>query len=246
MKNKFVIYTALFGDYDDLIDPKEKYDGCDFICFTDQEHLVSNIWDIRVVKDSRLSRNMMNRQYKILPHIFLSDYEFSLYLDANIKLNENPVTLRNKYLIENNNNFVMPKHFLRDCIYEEAKECVVLKKSSYLPTKSQMSKYKKDEFPAHFGLGENNILLRRHNELSVIKIMNEWWDEINNETQRDQLSLAYIMWKNKMTFSFMAENARGNSPYFEYFYHKENINFLDKIKNKVSFSLRRLYFRNKL
>lgn len=46
MKNKFVVYTALFGNYDDLIDPKENYEGCDFICFTDQKHLTSDIcWD---------------------------------------------------------------------------------------------------------------------------------------------------------------------------------------------------------
>jgi len=30
MKNKLVIYTALFGDYDDLIEPKEKFEGCNF------------------------------------------------------------------------------------------------------------------------------------------------------------------------------------------------------------------------
>lgn len=29
MKNKFVVYTALFGNYDDLIEPKEKFEGCD-------------------------------------------------------------------------------------------------------------------------------------------------------------------------------------------------------------------------
>jgi hypothetical protein len=28
MKNKLVVYTALFGYYD-LIDPKEKFEGCD-------------------------------------------------------------------------------------------------------------------------------------------------------------------------------------------------------------------------
>lgn len=25
MKNRLVVYTALFGDYDDLIEPREKY-----------------------------------------------------------------------------------------------------------------------------------------------------------------------------------------------------------------------------
>jgi len=43
MKNKLVVYTALFGDYDNLIEPKEKFEGCDFICFTDQKHLTSDV-----------------------------------------------------------------------------------------------------------------------------------------------------------------------------------------------------------
>jgi hypothetical protein len=29
VKNKLVVYTALFGNYDDLIEPKEKFEGCD-------------------------------------------------------------------------------------------------------------------------------------------------------------------------------------------------------------------------
>ena len=37
MKNKLVIYTALFGDYDDLKDPYEPFDGCEFICFADDK-----------------------------------------------------------------------------------------------------------------------------------------------------------------------------------------------------------------
>lgn len=66
-KNNFVVYTALFGDYDNLIDPKEKYEGCDFIYFTDQKHLKSDIWEIRIVEDIDLPLNMMNRKYF---HIF--------------------------------------------------------------------------------------------------------------------------------------------------------------------------------
>ncbi len=60
----------------------------------------------------------------------------------------------------------------------------------------------------NFGLGENNILFRKHNSDNIIKLMNDWWEELNTQTKRDQLSLAYVLWKNGENFNFMDENAR--------------------------------------
>lgn len=222
MKKKFVVYTAIFGDYDDLIDPKEKFEGCDFICFTDQKHLKSDIWEIQYIKDCDLPPNMMNRKYKILPHLFLSEYEWSMYVDANIAILGNPLELAEKYL--NKYNLVMPKHFVRDCIYEEAKECVRIGKTKENETQIQMNNYKKEGFPKNFGLGENNILLRKHNDNKIIKLMNEWWKQLNIGTKRDQLSLAYVLWKNGEKFCFMEESARGN----DYFKIKIHISYLKK------------------
>ncbi|HBH9578999.1 TPA: hypothetical protein KYD21_004901, partial [Escherichia coli] len=37
IKNNIVVYTALFGDYDELIEIPEGMHKCDFICFTDQQ-----------------------------------------------------------------------------------------------------------------------------------------------------------------------------------------------------------------
>lgn len=38
MKNSFVVYTALFGDYDDLIEPRDNFEGCDFIYSNSLDH----------------------------------------------------------------------------------------------------------------------------------------------------------------------------------------------------------------
>jgi hypothetical protein len=217
-KNKLVVYTALFGDYDDLIEPKEKSEGCDFICFTDQKHFKSDIWKIRLVEGCELPPNMMNRKYKILPHLFLSEYEWSLYVDANIAILNNPLELANKYL--SMYDMAVPKHFARDCVYDEAKECVILGKTKYDETKKQMDKYKNEGFPKNFGLGENNIIFRKHNSDNIIKLMTDWWEELNTQTKRDQLSLAYVLWKNGENFNFMDESVRLHSRYFEIRLHR--------------------------
>lgn len=239
MKNKFIVYTALFGDYDDLIDPKENYEGCDFICFTDQKHLTSDIWEIRLIEEYDLPSNMMNRKYKILPHLFLSKYEWSMYVDANIKIINNPLDLAIKYLTKHD--FVMPKHFARDCVYDESKECIILGKTKYDETTKQMNRYKDEGFPKNFGLGENNILLRNHNSQKIIKLMIDWWEELNTQTKRDQLSLGYVVWKNGEEFCFMNEDARNvKSKYFFAFMHTYDGN-ISKFKKIIKYIMNRFF-----
>lgn len=243
MKSKFVVYTALFGDYDHLVEPKEKFKGCDFICFTDQPHLKSDIWEIKVVTNIDLPLNMMNRRYKLLPHLFLRDYEQSLYVDTNIYIMRNPIDLALKYL--SINDFSVAKHTHRNCIYDEADECIKIGKTTFNETDTQMRGYKQKGFPENFGLGENNILLRNHNSLKIKLIMNEWWAEINLKTKRDQLCLGYVLWNNNEHFNFMNENSRAiDSKYFFAFMHLQD-SYLAKIKNKVKFFFNKYLFNIK-
>ncbi|WP_211006134.1 glycosyltransferase domain-containing protein [Pectobacterium versatile] len=242
-KKKLVVYTALFGDYDSLNEPADNYDGCDFICFTDQKNLKSDIWEIKNIESNNIPANILNRYYKFKPHLFFSDYNSSLYIDSNIAIIKNPYDLKIKYL--SNSDFLAPKHFLRDCIYEEAKECIILKKYNTEEIILQLRKYKLAGMPQKFGLAENNIILRNHNKSAVINLMELWWQEIQNMTKRDQLSLAYVLWSNDQKFNYMNESSRGNDEYFRYLEHKKTMcdSVIAKIKNKIEFELRRYYFR---
>ena len=239
-KNRFVVYTALFGDYDDLIDPPEKFEGCDFVCFTDQKHLKSDVWEIRLVEECDLSPNMMNRRYKILPHLYFPEYERSLYVDANISILKNPKDLSDKYLSQFS--FVAPKHFARDCLYDEAKECIVLMKDKTNNIKKQMKRYKEAGLPSQFGLSENNILLRQHSKKSITALMEGWWRELQKETKRDQLSLPFVLWQLGLEYHFMDESARQGKGYLAYSLHRGFIDklFMNKLKDKLKFSFRRL------
>lgn len=184
---------------------------------------------------------MMNRQRKLLPHFFLEEYEYSLYVDANIGLVGNPADLKEKYLSKYN--MALPKHSERDCLYEESKECVALGRAKLAGVKKQINRYKKEGFPTHFGLGENNILFRKHNDPKIIAMMNDWWKEINTETQRDQLSLAYVFWKNNQKFHFMDESSRNQNNYFTYSFHKGNVSFVEKVKFKIVSSIKRSFLK---
>lgn len=248
VNNKLVVYTALFGDYDDLIDPVEKFEGCDFICFTDRKNLQSDIWEIKVIDNIDLSLNMMNRKYKWLPHKFLKDYDLSLYVDSNIFLLKNPLELWNKYSkLDGKCLMLLPKHPLRNCIYEESIACVERNKTKISFLLEQMKFLKKEKYPKNFGLGENNIIFRKHNDKKVIELMENVWIDINKwNTKRDQLSLFYCIWKmNFQNFVLMDENA-GDKEYFNRELHKKFIcnTFTKKVKNKLFYTKQTLINRN--
>lgn len=218
MNNKSVVYTSLFGNYDNLTEPAFKDEGCDYICFTDQNELTSKFWNVIYVNHSD-NPVSMNRKYKMFPHIYLDSYDRSLYIDANIIIKRSVSELFERYL--NSNPISFPKHFTRTCIYQEAAFC--LKNG-----KIQQKEYdfivndllRKNDFPENYGLAENNIIFRTHNNNLLNSTMQEWWECFQKYARRDQLSLMYVLWKNDVKFSFMQESSRNDNRFFDYQLHK--------------------------
>ena len=92
MTKKYVVYTALFGGYDVLPDiTSNKSSLIDYVCFTDSDLCDAKGWNVVKVDwgSEQLTPAMMNRYFKLHPHVELSGYTFSLYVDANIKINSN-------------------------------------------------------------------------------------------------------------------------------------------------------------
>lgn len=218
MDKKLVVYTALFGDYDNLLEPRGRYAGCDFVCFTDQESLKSKEWTLIAVENPGNKNIALNRKYKMLPHRYLDGYEQSIYVDANILITGNPRVLADKYLQKCD--LVVPRHQARDCLYDEGRECIATMRSPLLETVRQMRYYSGQGYPRHFGLGDNSVILRNHKNPMVIKIMDDWWREFSTKTKRDQLSLGYALWKNGRNFQYMDESPVRENPFFEREPHK--------------------------
>ena len=82
---RIAIYTSIFGGYDDLIDDQFQMDGVDYICFTDRD-IKSKTW--KVVKSTPIynDSNRNAKKYKVLPHRYLKDYDWSIWVDGNIKV----------------------------------------------------------------------------------------------------------------------------------------------------------------
>lgn len=241
---KIAVYTASFGEYLKEIAPApDNDDEIDYICFTDDLNLVALNWQLKLVHDNFENPIQANRYYKILPHKVLPNHDWSLYIDANIQLLTSPLSMILKYESQRESIFI-PKHYLRSCIYDEAIAIISLKKGNFKEVVRQIRDYKRVGFPKAFGLNENGIILRNHSSSEVIDLMEAWYAEfIKYDSQRDQLSLPFVIWKNGKMICYLNETARNENKYFKYHPHKatKHDNLLLKFFFIMLMNLRSIY-----
>ncbi len=199
---KNTVYTCITGEYDDLQYQRYINFDWDYICFTDNEKLINagniDIWEIRALKYTK-SDNIRNaRWHKTHPHELLQNYEYSLWVDGNVNIISGYIFNRIKNIIKKNKILSIPEHFERNCIYDEISACEKSSKDNPKIMSKMQQILKSDKFPKNYGLHETTLIFRKHMDKKCIKIMNEWWHFIENYSRRDQLSLDYVLWENKL------------------------------------------------
>lgn len=214
---KGVIYTAMFGDYENLLEPKFINEDLDYICFTDNPNLKSEVWDIKIISDLELDNVRKARTLKILPHIYLKEYDYSIWVDAGFQIIGDLKQYINSY--SHGKSMMGNIHSDRNCIYDEAQACINAQKDDRELIFNQIERYKQENFPKHYGLIESGILFRKHNNPELINVMEDWYSEIINSSKRDQISLPYVLWKNNFEIDRSRVFTWKNS-YLEHFYHQ--------------------------
>lgn len=220
---KLVIYTVSTGKYDNIKEPIYIDDNIDYYIFTEQNISDNSVWKKKEIPEfiKKMPALDQARYIKTHPHEFFTEYDYSMFIDGNIRITCDIKPLFYT-LIASKKIMAIHKHQVRNCIYDEAKAIYAAGKANKKNLKEQMSQYKKDGFPPDFGLFETNIVIREHNSLECKKIMNDWWKEMDKWTKRDQLSFTYSLWKNgKLAEDVLSlgNNSRRN-PYFIVDSHK--------------------------
>lgn len=198
-QGKGVIYTVVTGGYDVLCDPEYIDREYDYVCFTDDSNLTSDIWSIRYIENAeKLDQARLSRKYKILCHEFLGEYDYSIYVDGKVQI----IGDLRKYVKAYSRGSAMLcfPHFVRECAYEEAKVCAAIGKDAPDVIRKQMEGYVKEGYPVNNGLIDGACLVRKHNDGVLQKVMTCWWDEVKNKSRRDQLSIGYACWKNNFHY----------------------------------------------
>ena len=79
---------------------------------------------------------------------------------------------------------------------------------------------KRSGMPENYGMTENNVIYRRHNNPMVKGMMAECWDMLVKYSKRDQLCLSWILWKHGVRFEDVvfpcARNDHRNFNVFEH------------------------------
>ena len=186
---RYVVYSAVVGGYDDIVPPEYRPPGCDFILFSDQPLKVEG-WTVWPLNYHHPDPTRSARFVKLHPHLYFDDYEYSIWIDANIGLKGDIGHFVDRLSADD---FVgaLP-HPLRECIYEEGLECIARRKDDESVITRHLEGYRAQGIPEKLGLWETNILARRHNDPKCIKLMAAWWREIQAGSRRDQLSLPVV------------------------------------------------------
>lgn len=220
----------------------------DYICFSNEiNETQSGVWDIRPIPYSCVDGTRLSRFVKILPHKVLPEYDVSVWMDANIIIKDASFYGAISGKLSSGCLVAQVPHLVRDCVYEEIIRCYVDMRIGFIDAFRQFRHLKKNRFPAHFGLLENNIIFRRHNDPVVKKISDKWWEEYSSFSNRDQLSLMPVY----REFGFSPEtlfggyvNAR-NSSCLEFIKHTSSVKadgagFFSVLVMKARWTLRRL------
>ncbi len=235
---KIAVYTCITGGYDDLIQPLVEDSRCDYylLGLNKPENMGVYKWvDItaKIPDDIRGDYHRINRYCKIHPHIFFPQYDYSIYVDGNIQMH----TIIS-HLIGKVGKVGIASYGIGGVadIYEHAVSLWCRNGRGELDGRiriqNQMKRYSKEGFPRFFGLTENGILVREHNNEDCIRIMDTWWDEVLNYSRRDQLSFMYAIWKNgfiPQDIGYIGDTYR-NGPEFSPKKHNIDNNF--KIFNR--------------
>ncbi len=229
---KICLYTCITGQYDEIHEIENKEENVDYLLFTNNKNLKSNTWKIIYIENEGLDNQRLSRKIKTLGHPLINkDYEISVWQDASVIFKKSIVEFVNTYL--KNNEFAAFKHNCRNCIYDEAIECIRLGKDDKNTILKHVDFLKKEKYPIQNGLYEMTVFIKKHNSHKVKETMNLWFDMICNYSKRDQLSFMYCIWKTGLKISEIPLSVWNN----EWFTCKKH-NYNEKIENcKINYGM---------
>lgn len=207
-----IIYTVITGGKDTLSEDIN-IKGAKAVCFTDDPNLKSEKWEIRLIPSLYKDVRRDSRTVKLLPHIFFPEAEYSLYLDGNIICKVPIQRIIHEWLQDDD--IAVFRHHTRDCLFQEAKECIRLGLDDTETIEKHVERY--EGFPEHKGLYQCGVILRRHTPR--IKRLNEAWHaQYMTGCKRDQVSFPYVLEKEGVSINGIDSYAYLHD-YYEYSNH---------------------------
>ncbi|HEY7271001.1 MAG TPA: glycosyltransferase domain-containing protein [Dehalococcoidia bacterium] len=193
-RDRVVVYTAVTNRYDSISAPAVVEEGCDYVCFTDDlEISVPPPWRARRIDRVDRDPRMTAKWYKVHPHLLFPEYETSIWVDGRIRITSDIQPLVTASIA--GADFAAFPNPWYDCPYVEAEAITEEGMDRIEVVGPQLQRYRREGLPSHHGCLCGGVIVRRHKRRAVVKAMEAWWVEMERGSHRDQISLAYVLWR---------------------------------------------------
>lgn len=191
---RFVIYSAIIGQYDNPLQPAVVDDRFEYVLFSNYlPEGKMGVWQIKRVDYINPIQTKIARYVKTHPESLLPQFEASLWLDANIRIKNQCVYDRFVELVEKKVTVASVKHVLCDCVYEELFNVLDFHYEREKTVVDWGHLLRNRDYPKHNGIIETGMLFRMHTRDDVKEMDALWWKYIENYSRRDQLSFPLVL-----------------------------------------------------
>ena len=196
-EDRVAVYTCITGGYDEYKEPQYVSKRCDYFLISEYPPLKNSIYkwiDIKEVIPTYIDNPIyQNRYCKMFPHKIFPQYRYSVYIDGNVTI----IGEIEKFAFGIKDiPLVIPAKCFSDNYYSQMIRMMKIGFDERNTFIRQAHDYRLQGMPDMVGTFFCTILIREHNNPLCKKIMEDWWNEYNKYSNRDQMSFPYVLWKN--------------------------------------------------
>lgn len=213
---RIAVYTSVFGGFEKVWPPAWTDPNHEYFLVTDSATTVDG-WSLRV-RNQELAGSenprLANRSVKMLFHEGLSDFDFSIYLDANVRMASSIQPLVD-FFAESGADIGLYPHYARHSVETEVNACLARAKVTDQPQlRAELDFYRAAGFPDASGMWEGSVILKNHRSPRISPAMNEWWRLYRTHQSRDQFSLPFVIWEHGLTVCNLDNAPKNRSEHF--------------------------------
>lgn len=209
---KIAVFSAVAGGYDIIKPPAQLDPRFDYILYTDNPVKSLDIVDVRPLPYYAVDNTRSARFVKTNPHRLLNDYDIAVWVDSNLLITGDIYPAIEKVL-QSGKPFGAMRHAVRRSPHQEMESCIRQKRDDEATIREQMHFYEKEGYDTKEMI-ESSFLVYDLRDTRLEPFLNEWWNQIDRFSKRDQLSINYSLDKHSIKWQRLTErpNTARNHP----------------------------------
>ena len=217
--DNIIVYTCITNGKDTLKE-YEPEEGVRYICFNDGSiKFTTDQWENCNTIFEHNDPRMVARYHKLNPSKVLPEHTWSMWIDGSMLPKVRVVDLITWMKATDNGAYGVRRHPGWNCIYDEAKAIAHHGFEDQDILDKVVARYKKEGFPEQFGMHETGVLIRL-NVPRVIAFDKLWWNEVAENSKRDQMSFDYLLWREQTQVAQLNRDWFGTDPNMPFYGHK--------------------------